>query len=146
MKDWKVRQKIYHQLNPYDEIGDDLKKQKLVEEWDPEVIVQRALEYPFVQSETLSYPGKSFAVAVIYAQLIAAHFKEEIRELLNDPELLFGNDPYFQIYQEAPQIYDRILEKFPKILASENVWSDDMRLTLQYFQSEFLLEENVSSS
>ncbi|MFN8847102.1 MAG: hypothetical protein ACK5V3_11190 [Bdellovibrionales bacterium] len=142
MKEWKIRQELYHRLTAHSDRGDDFEQMQIVFEWDEDSIVQRALEYPIFQNENLYYPGKSYAVAIIYAQLLSKHFNENLIELLDDPQLLFGNDPYFKTYSEAKEIYDRILKEFPDLnLSKPAEYSEDMNRTLQYFKEEFMLEE-----
>jgi hypothetical protein len=142
MKEWKIRQEIYHRLTSQTDRGDNFADMNVVFEWDDNSIVRRALEYPVLQNENLYYPGKSYAIAVIYAQLLAKHFKEDIVDLLNDPDLLFGNDPYFKTYCEAKEIYDRILKEFPPLNLDETShFSQDMNKTLNYFKQEFMIGE-----
>ena len=56
------------------------------------------------------YPAKSYVVAICYATWIAQDFNEDFHDLLNDPELLAGNDPYFIPYEEDKYTYDLIIE------------------------------------
>jgi hypothetical protein len=142
MKEWKVRQEIYHRLTSQTNRGDNFSDMNVIFEWDDNSIVRRALEYPILQNEYLYYPGKSFAIAVIYAQLLSKHFNEDLIDLLNDPNLLFGNDPYFKTYNEAKEIYDRILKEFPELSLNEaSQFSKDMNKTLTYFKQEFMIGE-----
>jgi hypothetical protein len=142
MKDWKVRQEIYHRLTAHIDRGDDLDNFEVIEEHEPEKILQRALEYPFIQRHELYYPGKSFAIAVIYARLLEKLFKEDPIEALRDPMLLYGNDPFFKTYDECPEVYDQLLQQLPQTVEFDDPqWSDDMKRTLQYFKDEFMLEK-----
>ncbi len=56
------------------------------------------------------YPAKSYFVAVCYASWIVEDYSEDLIELLKDPMLLAGNDPYFKTYDEDPNTYDKILK------------------------------------
>ena len=75
----------------------------LEEEWESEKIVQRAIEYPTIQSVKLFYPGKSYAVALIFAKLLELHFNEDFYTALDDPMLLLGNDPVIANRAAIPQ-------------------------------------------
>ena len=58
------------------------------------------------------YPAKSYAVAICYANWLSQDFKEPFFDLLDDKDLLYGNDPYFKRYSEDPkQTYIDILNK-----------------------------------
>jgi len=144
MMDWKTRQKIYHLMTAYDDRGDSLLEQKIIEEFDHETIIERALSYPIIQSSTLFYPGKSYAVAVVYAILLSKYFGGDIISYLSDSELLFNNDPYFKPYQLAPNIYDKILLSFPQNFEENmNDYTLDFQKTVDYFMKEFLLHEET---
>ena len=61
------------------------------------------------------YPSKSYFVAICYAHWLSAEFDENFYDLLNDSELLAGNDPYYITYSKDQHTYDMILKdvKFP---------------------------------
>jgi len=144
MKEWKIRQKIYHTMHQFEEFSDDLSKMKILENYDEFFIVEKALEYPFIQSEFLYYPAKSYAVAITYAYLIEKEFSDKMLECLDDPELLFNNDPYFKKYSDDKKIYDEIISKFPfEILEKMEKCSEDYKKTIEYFYKEFLLHEDT---
>lgn len=146
MKEWKIRQKVYHSLNSAEEIGDSLLKETIVEEFDKEKIVCRALEYPASSSKELYYPGKSFCIAVAYAALLEKHFNEPFYEALNDVDLLYGNDPYFQTYSMAQELYDLIIERFPfELIERPENAGPHFYKTIQYFYKEFLLDNEGKS-
>lgn len=144
MMDWKTRQKLYHLMTSYNSIGDSLLEQKVIEETEPQQVIQRALQYPHIQSEILYYPGKSFAVAIVYAVLLSHYFGGEIKDYLNDPELLYNNDPYFQVYENTKEIYDQILSEFPvDFTRNLNTYTPDFQRTVDYFMKEFLLHKET---
>ena len=70
MKEWKVRHKLFHMLYQGEDLGDDLSKETIIFEEEDKKIIQRALEYPVKQTKELYYPGKSYAVAIIFAKLL----------------------------------------------------------------------------
>jgi hypothetical protein len=144
MKEWKLRQKIYHAMHQFGKFSDDLASADIIENFEYDNIVKKALEYPTIQSKTLHYPAKSYSVAVTYAYLLEKEFNEKMIECLDDSELLFNNDPYFKKYSESKKIYDKILEKFPfHILENKEECSEDYRKTIEYFYKEFLLHEDT---
>lgn len=105
MKEWKVNQLLYHRLT--EEHSDDTRNFTTIS--DPDVVGE-ALRYFRAPIAASVYPGKSYAIAVIYARLLRDHFDEDFYEVLDDPDLLFGNDPYFVPYSENKTDYDKILE------------------------------------
>ena len=145
MKDWHIRHKIFHQIFKDMDLGDDLSKETIIKEYEKDKIIQRALEYPVIQTKELYYPGKSYAVAIIFAKLLEHHFSEDFFECLNDPKLLYENDPYFIPYHEDKNTYDQIINNFPfeLILSSKKQCSENLEKTLTYFLKEFLLHEET---
>lgn len=140
---WKMRSKLYHMMTP--EPGDDLRKEIIIEEWDRETIIKRAIDYATVQTKELYYPAKSYAIATIYATLLSKYFDGFITEYLSDPELLAGNDPYFKTYKEEPIIYDWLMIHYTPILRNPEYFelSENCNLTIDYFHKEFLLAEDT---
>lgn len=145
MKDWHVRHKIFHQIFKDMDLGDDLSKETIIEEFDQEKIVQRALEYPVKQTTALYYPGKSYAVAITFAKLLEIYFEEDFYISLNDEKLLYENDPFFTPYSQDKETYDLILDNFPLDLINTNdeKCSENFRKTQEYFLKEFLLHEDT---
>jgi len=101
MQDWKIKQEIYHRLNT--EYTDDLNKVDIV---ITENVKEDALRHFFEYVDEWIYPAKSYAVAFCYAYWISQDYNEDFYELLNDPMLLAGNDPYYKTYAESPEVYD----------------------------------------
>lgn len=106
MKEWKVRQEYFHMMNK--DFKDDLNKVKIKMTND---IVKESVRHFNEYVDEWIYPAKSYVVAICYAHWISEDFDEDFYELLNDPELLAGNDPYFVTYDEDKYTYDRILEE-----------------------------------
>jgi len=107
MKEWQVKQEVYHRLNK--DHTDDLNKVKIVFDDNQEVIIKNAIRHFNEKVDEWLYPAKSYAVAICYAHWISKDFNEDFYDLLNDPMLLAGNDPYFQTYDSSKEIYDSIL-------------------------------------
>lgn len=147
MKEWKVRQEMYHRLTTGQERGDDLAKEKIEENFSPLEVVKKAIEYYHKDSEVLYYPAKSYAIAILYAKLLEREFGEDLYVALSDPDLLFQNDPYFKTYPESSKIYDEVLESFPEdILLTPEKFSRNAHKSFQYFYKEFLLEGEVAKN
>lgn len=79
---------------------------------DHDDLVVPAVAYFTDPQDVLVYPAKSYAVALIYARLLWEHFNEAFFEVLDDPDLLYGNDEYFVPYSQDPTTYDAILDTF----------------------------------
>ena len=105
MKDWKVKQEVYHRLNK--EYSDDLNKVDIV---ISDKVEEDALRHFFEYVDEWIYPSKSYAVAFCYAYWISQDFDEDFWQLLNDPMLLAGNDPYYKTYDESPEVYDYLFD------------------------------------
>lgn len=143
MKEWKVRSKIYHAM--VTEYDDDLSKEIVVENYDEDEIIRRALQYPIAQTVELYYPAKSYAVAIIFAYLLEQEFDEDFYESLQDANLLFENDPYFKPYEDYHiEIYNRIIDDFPFYLFKDpTLGSKNFQLTVEYFYKEMLLHADT---
>ena len=131
MHEWKIRQEVYHKM--YTEYSDDLNKVDIV---ITDHIVEDALKHFNERVDQWIYPSKSYFVAICYAHWLSLDFNENFMDLLNDPMLLAGNDPYFLPYNESKEIYDSILEnvKFPLEM---NGMVPDVN---QYYREEFLFD------
>lgn len=88
----------------------------------------------FETESALTYPAKSFFVAIIYAKAFETYFGENFYDMLDDKELLI-DDKYFVIYSDAKHIYDKILTK---IDTSKILYYNSAKTTVQYFKQEFL--------
>ena len=135
MTEWKVRQNLFYKLNtePFD---DDLNTKDIV---ITENVVEDSVRYFTEKDLGWIYPSKSFMVAICYAKWISEEFGGDPLLLLDDEELLFGNDPYFVPYSKDPKTYHQILN----IIGWWNFdqtkgFVPDVRV---YFEKEFLLSE-----
>ena len=104
MKEWKYKQQLYHLTNFLD---DHIEEKPYIIQSDD--LVKDIIEYFSIQSNILIYPAKSYAVAIIYAKLLEKYFNEDFYEVLNDPDLLYGNDQFFIKYSDASNIYDEVI-------------------------------------
>jgi len=144
MKEYKLRQQLFYKLFGSQDLGDRLEKEVIVEEFEESLIIKRAEEYFTVQTSTLYYPGKSYAVALIYALLLEKEFGEDIYVSLDDEDLLW-DDPYFKPYSVAKNIYDALLKKIPRdFYHKKESYTENLSMTIDYFYQEFLLSDETS--
>lgn len=80
-----------------------------------EEIVENALHYFKEATFPLYYPAKSYSVAVIYATKLNEIYGIDKIEILKDPDLFLGQDPYFVPYDEDPESYDEIMRRLEDI-------------------------------
>ena len=106
MKTWRLKQELYHRLNK--DYSDDLNQ---VEIRISEDIIEDAYRHFIEKVDEWIYPAKSYFVAICYASWIAKDFDEDFYELLNDPMLLAGNDPYFVTYENDKEMYDQLISR-----------------------------------
>lgn len=141
MMEWEIRSKLYH-MN-FKEHGDDLREETIIEEWDPEIIAERARCYWKKQTKELYYPAKSYAIAVTYAFLLQKHFGGCVQDYLKSPNLLVG-DPYFKPFcDDNYRIYNEIIPTYYMALKDTDKHCENFKLTIQFFEKEFLLHEST---
>jgi hypothetical protein len=131
-QDWKIKQEIYHRLKNHHD--DDLSLHTIEINED---IVGSAIRYFLENTQGWVYPAKSYVVAICYARWISEDYNEDLYDLLNDPELLYGNDPYFVTYSSDPETYDSIIKEV-------GGWSFDETKGIipdvrKYFEEEFMI-------
>jgi len=131
MKEWQIRQEIYHRLHRNHE--DDLSTQDIQ---ITENVVEDAVRYFKEQNIGWIYPAKSYMVSICYAKWLSEEFGGEPMEYLNDPNLLFGNDPYFVEYDKDPQTYENILKIIGWNFSSIEGMCPDVK---NYFNKEFMI-------
>lgn len=129
-KEWKIRQALYHKLNS--DYTDDLKKIKIEINKN---IVENAVRYFFNEDMPFIYPSKSYVVAICYAYWLSKDFGEDFYELLDDNNLLYGNDPYFKTYSEDTKTYDEILKKVMPLDENKGIVPD----IKNYYMAEFFI-------
>jgi len=129
-KEWKIRQALYHKLNS--DYIDDLKKIEIKISVD---VVENAVRYFYNKDMPFIYPSKSYVVAICYAYWLSKDFDEDFYELLNDKDLLYGNDPYFKTYEEDTKTYDEILKKVMPLNENKGIVPD----IKNYYMAEFFI-------
>ena len=105
MKEWENKTKLYHRLNPKHD--DDLKNVKMEISRNT---VADALRYFNESNVGWIYPSKVMLLVFVMRGGLLKTLKEDFYDLLNDPNLLYGNDPYFIPYSEDPDTYNKIIE------------------------------------
>ena len=130
MKDWKIKQELYHRLNR--EHKDDLSKVDIIE---TDNVVEDALRYFNEKDVGWIYPSKSYVVAICYAWWLSTDFKEDFYDLLNDKDLLYGNDPYFRHYSADKDTYNAILDKVLPLDETKGMVPD----IKTWYNAEFML-------
>lgn len=136
MQEWKIRQEIYHRLTINH--SDNLKN------FDVEIsqnIIDNAVRYFYTNNIGWIWPAKSYMVGICYAKWLSEIYGGDPLEYLNDPELLYNNDPYFKPYKDSSMTYDLILEKI-------NGWNFNnaqgvVPQVRHYFDLEFMLKEAI---
>jgi hypothetical protein len=135
--EWKIRQEIYHKLNT--EYDDDLNTKEVEITTN---IVENAINYFIKRDIGWIYPSKSYMVGICYARWLAEHFGGRPVEYLEDPKLLYNNDPYFVQYSTDPRTYHMILNQI-------GGWNFDESRGMvpdvkQYFNDEFMINDTQS--
>jgi len=130
MKDWKIKQELYHRLNVVHE--DDLSKVNIQKTNN---VVDDAIKYFNERDVGWIYPSKSYVVAICYAWWLSHDFQEDFTDLLNDKDLLYGNDPYFKPYSEDTDTYNAIIDKVLPINETKGMVPDIKK----WYTAEFML-------
>lgn len=105
-KEWKIRQAVFHTMQQ--NFTDDLNQVDM--EWRPDTIIKDAIDYVHTEDMGWVYPAKSYIVGICYAYWLSLDFSEDFYTVLDDPDLLYNNDPYFVPYSEDKAVYDAIIE------------------------------------
>jgi hypothetical protein len=134
MKEWKIRQEVYHRINQV--FDDDLNTKEIVLSDD---ITNNAVRYFTEKDIGWIYPAKSYMVGICYARWLSEYFGGDPIDYLDDADLLYGNDPYFVRYTDNSTIYNQILEVIGQ-------WQFDTSQGMvpdvrQYFDEEFMIAD-----
>jgi hypothetical protein len=132
MQDWKIKQELYHRLNQIH--SDDLNDKEVIISDD---IVGYAVRYFKETGLGWIYPAKSYMVGICYARWLSELYGGHPLDYLEDPELLYNNDPYFVQYSSDPASYHQILNSIGSWQFDENVgFVPDVK---EYFKAEFMI-------
>lgn len=129
MKEWKMYQEMYHRL--VERHSDD---RGFFEERESDEIVDNAVRFFQARDKVAIYPAKSYAVAIIYATLLKEVYDEDFFAALDDPDLLYGQDPTFVPYSQDPETYQAILAKLKEM--PEYLTGGWAPFTVNYFYLE----------
>jgi hypothetical protein len=130
-KEWKVLQEIYHRMT--EEHSDASENFDML--YRPDTIIKDCKRYIDTKDLIWFYPAKSYIVAICYASWLAQDFDEDFYSLLNDPDLLYGNDPYFITYNNSVDMYDKVI----KLLGAPNPLGGVVPDIRCYYENEFML-------
>lgn len=134
MEEWRVRQEIYHRT--VTEHSDDLSTKDVVMSSNT---VEEAVDYFYTKNKGWIYPAKSYMVGICYSKWLAELYPpHDPIYYLDNPNLLYANDPYFVPYSEDKETYDKILETVGWDFITESGMVSDVWC---YFQDEFLLNK-----
>lgn len=135
----KLRQQLYHHLHPN---PSDLNIDIPIVEMVGRELAFHIIDYFNNSGHEISYPSKSYAVAIIYAHQLEKQFNILFDTSLRDPELLFNNDPYYVPYQEATDVYDVVLRYLEVNCDGLPYYLPQIRATVDYFDQEFFITPN----
>jgi len=134
MLDWKIRQQLFN--STAEEFTDDLNLVNIRTEEDS---VTWAVKHFNERVDEWVYPAKSYFVAICYAYWISLDFRYDFIELLDDKDLLAGNDPYFKTYSEDKATYNAILDQVELPDPSSQMGMvPDVR---SYYEEEMMFDE-----
>ena len=136
MKDFEIKQWLYNKSHIH---SDEISQIEFSENHDKDAIISFASNYLSTEVNKVEFPGKSYAVAIIYSYLLEKNFGVPFFESLNNKNLFVGNDKYFVVYEEDPSTYDAILARIKNIEAAFEF--SQVKKTWEYFQAEFSLRE-----
>jgi hypothetical protein len=137
MKQYEYRRTTFYSLRGHESFEDDHKNFPIIDAL--ETVIEDAAVYLTDGTSYLRFPGAARAVAIATADLIARYFNEDFYQVLDDPNLMHKNDPYFKRYSEEKGLYDAILERCPR---DKIVWSSHrMQITQRLILEEYLLDE-----
>lgn len=136
--EYKLRQNVFYLLNK--EFDDDLSKFQ-IELVQGQLVVDNAVKYFKSNDLGWVYPSKSYVVAICYSKWISDLWGHDFYDILNDPDLLYGNDPYFLPYSCSKDIYDSIIEQVGLNFNEDSGIIPDIR---QYFLKEFMIDQDIN--
>lgn len=136
MKEYEYRKTVFYQLNSHRDFEDSHKNFNYI--INTNTTVDDAVKYLIDGSAYLSFPGAARAVAIAAGVFIAQNFKEEFHQILDNKNLMHGNDPYFKRYSEDKNTYDRVL----KIVGIDSInWTSyRMMITTRLLKEEYMLD------
>lgn len=136
MKEYEYRRTVFYQMRGHEKFEDEHENFPIV--YDESTVIEDAITYLRDGTSYLRFPGAARAVAIAAADLVARNFNEGFYTLLEDSNLMHGNDPYFKTYSEVKEVYDAILSELPRHLIN---WSSErMGITRRLILEEYMLD------
>lgn len=141
MKNWKLRQWVYHKnITSHEDAVHPRAAEELCVVAKEELIDTILIHFTEPIDEVI-YPAKSFFVAIMYSFLLGAMFGEDLYVSLSDPDLLFNNDPYFVPFNsQTMDIYQGVLHRLPRQL---NYELPQIKNVIEYFTKEMLMHDST---
>lgn len=140
-EEWQPRQALYHSFM---QIKDDLSgiQHVVKQEFDSAEIVLDVLNYLYKEVPIVSFPAKTYAVALIYAKLLETHFGVQFYEALSDSSMLYGNMRDYEPYPDKLGIYDAVLTvaNLDDVLRAP---PSQALATVGYFHDEFFIGSSL---
>lgn len=137
MKEYEFRRSVFYRLHSDTSFEDEHKNFQII--FDESTVVEDAITYLRDGTSYLRFPGAPRAVAIAVADFVARNFQEDFYEVLSNPSLMHGNDPYFRTYPEDKETYDKILKTIPRERINWN--SHRMGITGRLIAQEYMLDE-----
>lgn len=135
------RRELAYSYKEFDDVN--LPRTVLNSATDSEVADQ-VIEF-FVGGSDLTYPTKSYFVAIVYAYCILKYFKgyyNDITEPLRCEDLLTDDDFFVPYNEKSRNIYNKVLQWLEtERTPIEKYFSTEK--TIKYFKEEFLLNSNL---
>lgn len=135
---WKERQHLYHQNVSAVDVH-NIEEQICLDMTDEDLCAW-STQYFKQDFNCCVYPAKSFSVAYIYATLIHEVFEPQtpLVEILRDPYLLYGNDPFFEPYNNQTSfVYDHLIRE----VGNDIYGTNQSNATIEFFRKEMLLSD-----
>lgn len=119
---------------------------------DKDTLFNLIVKYFRTYTDRITYPVKSYVVALVYGTLIARDFKRGIREVLSY-DIFHDTDRYFKPYVKNTErdLYDRLLKEltYELSLVRDNKLSelnDNIVKTIEYYNKEYAEKDRPWSS
>lgn len=134
LKDHKLRQELFLANAP----PESVKNISVIFKDNPtdSEIVSDSISYFTKEQESLIFPAKAYAVAIIYAKLLEKYFAIPFYDSLNDEDLFYGTMKEFVPYQKQKKVYDGILEQV-RLDVLETSPYEQVQASIESFHLEF---------
>jgi hypothetical protein len=138
MKEYEYRRTVFYQMRGHEKFEDEHANFPIV--FNESSVIEDAIIYLQNGTSYLRFPGAARAVAIAAADLVVKRFNENFYAVLEDKNLMHGNDPYFKTYSEDKEVYDAILSQVPRDSINWN--SERMAITRRLILQEYMLDDD----